>query len=148
MKLTITLDNLDDAIKQLSELAKQLRQFPEDVADESKNSVGYEQMMVEMSPGMHKIKAIGDGIAFAEYGAGFVADDTTLELEDGGTLNSYPGVWSNDHEKTFQQHMFKILYGKALESDYKYNREPQRKMQTEAERLRNQTELKAKDYFR
>ena len=142
MNLTITMDNLDEAIRKLGELAEQLEEFPKDVARESMDRIGYSNTGVSYGDGENRVYASGDGIAFAEWGAGYYADTTTIEV-DGIGIPSYPGVWSDDHGNTFLPHLYS---GKPQET-YKYNRAPQHKMQDEAERLRVDTEQKAKDYF-
>lgn len=152
MNLTITMTNLDDSIRQLKELAEKVREFPKDVARESMDKVGYGNMGISYGEGMNEVFTDAEGIAFAEWGAGFYADTTTIETSS-GTFESYPGVWSKDHARTFQAWQFRQLsrlYTKARvhDSQYPYNRMPQHKMQNEAERLRNETEDKAKEYFK
>ena len=56
---------------------------------------------------------------------------------------SYPGVWSDDHANTFLNH----LYSNKPQESYPYNREGEHQMEKEVERLRSNTEAKAKDYF-
>lgn len=144
MKLTITLDNLDEAIRQLKQLAKQIEDFPKDVAQESLTHIGYPDTGISSSNGVNRVFAMGDGIAFLEWGAGYEADFTTIEVDGVGSLPSYPGVWSDDHANTFKHH----LYSGQPHGTYPYNRSPQNKMTNEAERLRRDTETKAKGYFR
>lgn len=139
MKIEVTWDNLDESIKQLKELAEKIKQFPKDVAQESMSHIGYSGTGVSYSEGENKVFASGDQIAFAEFGAGFYADTTTLKV-DGQSMESYPGVWSEDHAQTFQNYS-------GDPSSYKYNRQPQHQMQNEVERLRSNTEQKAKDFF-
>lgn len=136
MKLTITLDNLDDAIKQLKELAEKIRQFPKDVATESMDRIGYSSTGVSYGDGENTVYAGGNGIAFEEFGAGFYA-----QVADFDDFHTEPGIWSADHARTFQN-------WQGQDYAYPYNKQPQRKMQIEAERLRNETEQKAKDYFK
>lgn len=145
MNLTITLSNLDSAIRQLEEFSKKLEEFPKDVAYESADNVRYPNAtpMVIHTDGENKIVNRGKGIAFMEFGAGYDADFTTIEFAGGGSLPSYPGVWSDDHAGTFLRHLYS---GKPQET-YRYNQPAQHKMQDEAERLRVDTEQKAKDYF-
>ena len=139
MTINITWGNLDEAIKQLRELAKKIEQFPKDVAQESMSHINYSGTGVSYSEGENKVFASGDQIAFAEFGAGYYADVTTLNV-NGQSMESYPGVWSEDHAQTFQ-------YYSGDPNSYKYNRVPQHQMQNEVERLRSDTEQKAKDYF-
>lgn len=144
MNLTITLDNLDESIRKLKELAELIRQFPKDVAIESMDSIGYSDTGVSYGEGENIVYASGKEIAFEEFGAGYWADTTSLTLSDGGNIATYPGAWSEDHARTFQRHRES---GEPTTS-YKYNKLPQHKMQREAERLRNNTEQKAREYFK
>ena len=141
MKLTINLDNLDEAIRQLEELEWKLREFPHDVAKESADNIRYKNATtyVVSMDGENQIRVNGDQVAFQEYGAGFEADFDHI-----GNIPTYPGVWSDDHEGTFK----KWLYYNHPEENYKYNRTPQRKIRTEVERLKSQTESKAEGYFK
>lgn len=151
MKLEITWDNLDTAIEQLKELAEKIKQFPKDVAQESMSHISYSGTGVSYSEGENKVFASSHGIAFQEFGAGFYADETTLNI-DGKNVSSYPGVWSADHARTFQAWQFRQLgrmntSERVHDSQYPYNVEPSHTMQNEAERLRRDTEARAKDYF-
>ena len=139
MKLEITWDNLDTAIEQLKELAEKIKQFPKDVAQESMSHINYSGTGVSYSEGENKVFASGEGIAFQEYGAGFYADVTSINV-DGMNMSSYPGVWSEDHQNTFAT-------WQGQDWAYPYNNQPTHHMQNEAERLRRDTESKAKDYF-
>ena len=146
MTLEITMENLKESVKALRNLAKQIEQFPHDVAEESKTRVGYSNMSHESEPGLNVVIAGGEGVAFKEYGAGFYAEETTIPLEGGGEMPNYPGVWSEDPvlgKQTFQHY----LERDGSPDGYPYNRMPQMRMQDEAERLRNETENKAKGYF-
>ena len=139
MKLVITWDNLDDAINQLKELAEKIRQFPNDVAQESSDRIPYSGTGVSYSEGENHVYASGEGIAFQEYGSGFYADVTSINI-DGKNMPSYPGVWSEDHKNTFAT-------WQGHDWAYPYNNQPTHYMQDEVERLRRDTEPKAKDYF-
>ena len=143
MKLEITWDNLNTAIEQLKELAEKIKQFPKDVAQESMSHISYSGTGVSYSEGENKVFASGSQVAFMEYGTGFDADFTTLTLDNGQKLPSYPGVWSDDHANTFLNH----LYSNKPQESYPYNREGEHQMEKEVERLRSNTEAKAKDYF-
>ncbi len=140
MTIDITLDNLDTAIKQLEELAEKIEQFPEDVATESWNRIPYADTGISRSEGQHTVFASGEGIAFQEFGSGFYAQVTSINI-NGSDAPSYPGVWSEDHKNTFAT-------WQGHDWAYPYNNQPTRYMQDEAERLRRETELKAKDYFK
>ncbi len=135
MTLEITLDNLKESVKALRNLAKQIEQFPHDVAMESASNVGYSNVNVEQTDSANIVTASGNQIAFEEFGAGFVA-----EVADIGDFHTEPGIWSEDHAKTYQN-------WKGDMEDYPYNRQPKMEMQKEAERLRNETENKAKGYL-
>lgn len=139
MKLEVTWDNLDEAINMLKELAEKIRQFPKDVASESTSHIPYNGTGVSYSEGKNTVFATGEGIAFQEYGSGFYADVTTIRV-DGKNMPSYPGVWSEDHQNTFAT-------WQGHDWAYPYNNQPTHYMQDEAERLRRDTEQKAKDYF-
>lgn len=148
MTIDITLDNLDTAIKKLEDLSKKLERFGKDVAYESMENVRYDgsnPVLIEIGDQLI-IENVGDQVVFQEFGAGFPAQETTIEI-DGASYASYPGVYSNDHADTYYKHLMKMAYGNATEEDYRYNREPGMKMQKEVERLRNYTDQKAKDYF-
>lgn len=141
MIITISLDNLDEALRQVTELQEKVREFPHEVAQESADNIRYDKASTYMisTDGEHKVRVRGDQLAFQEYGAGFTADYDMI-----GNIPTYPGVYSEDHKETFQKH---LAQGKAP-GTYRYNRTAQRKMRNEVERLRRNTESKAQGYFR
>ena len=137
MELTITLENLDESIEKLRELSHRLQKFPEEVAMESAHNIKYgdANSYVEHHDGMNIVSVEGDGIAFAEFGAGFKAETWS----DNG-FSTEPGSWSIDHAQTFQNYQ-------GDPERYRYNQEPQMKVQQEAQRLQRDTESKARLYF-
>lgn len=141
MRLVIDLTNPSEAEAQLRELAEKLRNFPKIVAEESAQNIHYftekgsVRARVESIADGNRIVAENDQIAFMEFGAGFPAQNTTIE-----GLTTYPGAWSEDHAQTFQRF-------KGDPDDYMYNRDPQMAMQNEAHRLIKDTERKAQEYF-
>ena len=137
MNLTITLENLDESITALRELAHRIERFPTEVAYESAERVRYPGMspyVVHMD-GYNRVEQNGEGIAFEEFGAGFTAEQWT-----GTNFSTMSGEWSADHARTYQE-------WQGEEVDYPYNKEPQMKMQNEAYRLEKETENKARTYF-
>lgn len=146
MNITIDLNNLDEGIKQVEDLIKKIEFFTADLAEETRSSVGYDNVSVHHNgEGSHTVIASGDQIAFAEWGAGYVADYVSgFQHLGGDAFLTYPGVWSKDHKRTFQFHR---MSGKSPET-YKYNREPLRKMETAAIRLQSTAAQRAKEYFK
>lgn len=146
MNITISLDNLDSAIKQIEELQSKLESFTAELADETKVGIAYPGVSVNHNgSGSHTIIAEDDNIAFMEFGAGYVADYEEGFQEFGGdNFHTEPGIWSESHRRTFQHHQ---ASGKAP-STYRYNRVPQNRMQRTAMRLIDTTPQKAKDYFK
>lgn len=144
MKLTITLDNLDEAISQLKELANKMATFAHDVAVESAENITYSGIgttnsMVGSIPYQHVIVQNNDYVAFQEFGTGFEAEYTSIIVND--TVEaSYPGVYSEDHERTFQDWT-------GDPEDYRPNITPKKQMQNEVQRLFESTEQKARSYF-
>lgn len=139
MKLKIDLDNLDDAIQKLEALSNKIREFPHEVATESSQRIGYSGTVVEPGNSKNRIVAKGEGYVFQEFGAGFEAQVTTIDI-DGTPTESYPGVYSEDHGRTFQEHS-------GRPEDYPFNITPKMTMQNEAKRLEAETEDKARRYF-
>ncbi len=137
MELTITLENLDESIRQLREFAHKVERFPMEVAYEAAENIRYPESspyVVHMD-GRNRIEVQGEGIAFQEFGAGFLAEPWS-----GYGFSTAPGDWSADHARTYQNYQ-----GDAL--GYRYNQEPQMKVQNEAERLGRETETKARLFF-
>lgn len=137
MELTITLDNLDESIEKLRELAHKLEQFPTEVAMESAHNIKYGEAVstVDHHDGLNIVSVEGNGIAFQEFGAGFKAQTWS---ENG--FSTEPGSWSIDHAQTFQNYQ-------GDPERYRYNQEPKMKVQNEAQRLQRDTEEKARRYF-
>lgn len=141
MRIVLNLDDPETAEAQLRELAEKLRSFPQAVAEESAQNIHYYtekgsvRARVEPIANGNVIVAENDQIAFLEFGAGFPAQNITIE-----GLTTYPGAWSEDHRETFQNY-------KGDPEEYMYNREPQMAMQNEAHRLIKDTERKAQEYF-
>lgn len=141
MRIVLNLDDPETAEAQLRELAEKLRSFPQAVAEESAQNIHYYtekgsvRARVEPIANGNVIVAENDQIAFLEFGAGFPAQNITIE-----GLTTYPGAWSEDHRETFQNY-------KGDPEEYMYNRDPQMAMQNEAHRLIKDTERKAQEYF-
>ena len=136
IKLSITLDNLDDAIAKLEQLASDLQKFPSDAVNDAVDRIEYNHVKAEPSgEGINTIVASDRGIAFQEYGAGFYAQDTKI-----GDKPSYPGVWSEDHKRTFQD-------WQGHDFAYPYNQQPKKQLQNEVKRFASKTEEKARTYF-
>ena len=145
MKIKITLDNLNDAIKQIEALKTKVENFTADLAEDAKSGIGYSSVSVNHSGENHSIIAEDDNIAFAEFGAGYMADTVDGFSRLGGDdFVSYPGIWSESHGRTFQHHQ---ASGKDP-STYKYNRRPLRYMESTALRLHQSIEQKAREYFK
>ena len=146
MNIRINLDNLEQGVKDLERLISKLEYFTADVAEEARMGVGYNDVSVHHNgSGSHTIIASGNQIAFEEFGAGYVADYESGFHEWGGEdFHTEPGVWSETHERTFQNHMES---GKPP-STYRYNRIPQNRMQRTAQRLHSDTAQKASEYFK
>lgn len=143
MNLTITLENLDESIEALNDLALKLEQFPHDIARDMANKVAYPSTnpYVISQQGLNTVVNEGDGVAFEEFGAGFVA-----ETWSNGTFSTEPGIYSRDPvlgKGTFEKH---IAEGRP-ESEYRYNRKPGAKMQKATQTWRWTTEAKARLYF-
>lgn len=141
MKIKISLDNLDTAIKQLEALEEKIRQFPGEVARESARRTGYKLAVADIQDGRSRVIASSPQIAFEEFGAGF--DAQTVDI---GSFHTEPGSYSRDPvlgKGTFDQW---IASGKPPEQ-YPYNRTPQKGMQKEAKRLISETKGKAERYF-
>lgn len=141
MKIVLNLDDPETTEAQLRELAEKLRNFPQAVAEESAQNIHYYtekgsvSARVEPIADGNRIVAENDQIAFMEFGAGFPAQNITIE-----GFTTYPGAWSEDHAQTFQRF-------KGDPDNYMFNRDPQMAMQNEAHRLIKDTERKAQEYF-
>ncbi len=147
MKIKITLDNLDDAIKQIEALQTKVENFTADLATEERDKVGYSAVSVAHAGESHTIMAHGsDGedIAFVEWGAGYDASYEHGFTELGGDVfESKPGIWSESHERTFQKH----LESGKQPSTYRYNRLPRHRMESTARRIHAEVVQKARNYF-
>ena len=135
MNITITLDNLDQSIRELEELSHKLRRFPEEVGMESASHIAYPERTVTSREGETIISAREKGIAFDEFGTGFYAD-----VYDHDGFHTEPGIWSEDHEQTFQN-------WQGQDYAYPYNTHPSRKLRNEVDRLTTNTEEFARRYF-
>ena len=145
MNIKIDLNNLDNAIKQIKDLQTKVENFTADIATEARDKVGYTKMSVVHDGDVHTVIATGDEIAFAEWGAGYMADTNEgFEQLGGDTFQTYPGVWSESHERTFQHHQ---ASGKDP-STYRYNRRPLRRMEKTAVDIHYNIVQKAREYFR
>ena len=145
MNIKIDLNNLDDAIKQIEDLEIRVENFTASIATEARDKVGYASMSVVHAGNSHTVIATGDEIAFAEWGAGYTADITEgFEQLGGDPFVTYPGVWSESHERTFQHHQ---ASGKDP-STYRYNRRPLRRMEKTAVDIHYNIAQKAREYFR
>lgn len=148
MNIKIDLNNLDDAIKQIEDFKTRVENFTADIATEARDKVGYSKMSVVHEGGTHTIIASGsdgDDIAFAEWGAGYTADmNEGFEQLGGDPFVTYPGAWSESHERTFQHHQ---ASGKDP-STYRYNRRPLRRMEKTAVNIHYNITQKARDYFK
>ncbi len=141
MKIVINLDKPEEAEAQLRELAEKIRNFAHEVATESAQNIHYATengsvgATVEPIEKGYAVVARNPQIAFMEFGAGFPAQNITIE-----GFTTYPGAYSEDHAQTFQNY-------KGDPDEYMYNRDPQMAMQNEAHRLIKDTERKAQEYF-
>ena len=141
MKIVIDLNKPEEAEAQLRELAEKIRNFAHEVATESAQNIHYTTeggsvgARAEEIAGGYAVVAENPQIAFMEFGAGFPAQNITIE-----GFTTYPGAWSEDHAQTFQNWT-------GDPDNYMYNRDPQMAMQNEAHRLIKDTERKAKEYF-
>lgn len=137
MNINISLDNLDKAIEQLNDLQNRLESFPEHLAKSASDDIkSHYAITVTSQDGNTTIDAERKGIAFIEYGAGFYADETSI-----GDLESYPGVWSEDHAQTFQN-------WNGEEDKYPYNMYPHHYMESVVQTLETDAERIARDYFK
>lgn len=145
MNIKISLDNLDNAIKQLETLQGKVRDFSSDLAMDYRSQVGYSDVTVHHGGNSQIIEASGDQIAFEEWGAGYDATYENGFTDLGGDqFESKPGIWSESHEKTFQRHQES---GKQP-STYRYNRLPRHRMESTARRIQGEIVQKARDYFK
>lgn len=127
---------IEEAIAYLEHLEQKLLDFPVQVAMDSVNRIEYPNVMADTTAqGTTRIVAMGDQIAFEEFGAGFEAD--TFMHED---FRTRMGVWSYDHAQTFQKYD-----GEPM--NYRYNRTPKRYLRNEAERLPSEIMDKAREVF-
>lgn len=145
MNITIDLENLDDAIKQIEDLEMRVERFTADVATDARDKVGYTSMSVVHAENTHTIVASGDEIAFEEWGAGYPADmNVGFEQLGGDSFLTHPGIWSESHARTFQHHM----QSGDPPSTYRYNRKPLRRMEKTAVDIHYNIAQKAREYFR
>ena len=144
MNIKISLDNLDDAIKQVETLRDRVRDFPSDLAMDYRSQVGYSDVSVQHGANSQIINASGDQIAFEEWGAGYEASYEHGFMDLGGDqFESMPGIWSANHARTFQIH---VASGKQP-STYRYNKMPRHRMESVARRIRSEIVQKARMYF-
>lgn len=138
--------SIDKALKQLEDLKLKIRDFSADFAEESRMKVGYPNVsVIHHGQGKHTIVASDDQIAFMEWGAGFTADTNSGFGDLGGdSFFTYPGVWSKDHERTFQR----WVASNKDPSAYRYNRQPLRGMETTARNMRSDVFRFAQERFK
>jgi len=145
MNIKITLDNLDSAIKQIEELRSKVRDLSADLAEDYRTQVGYDDVSIHHGGSNATIVASGEQIAFEEWGAGYTADyNSGYEHMGGDSFFTYPGVWSESHERTFQHHQES---GKDP-STYHYNKEPKHYMENTARRIQTEIDQKVRERFK
>lgn len=127
---------IDEAIAYLEQLEQKLLDFPTQVAMDSVNRIDYPNVMADTTAqGTTRIVAMGDQIAFEEFGAGFEAD--TFDYD---AFHTEPGIWSEDHARTFQNY-------NGEPENYRYNRTPKHALRDEAKRLPDEIMNKAREVF-
>lgn len=121
-KIRIDLDNdmsIDKAIQEIEELKKQIESFPAYVAEKNaplaqqgyadvqmNGSFGNEsdpninvRVTVVKKPKRAWIKAQGEDVAFAEFGAGIGTSQTDTTADGGDAITTGQGTWSQSEGK-------------------------------------------------
>lgn len=158
-KIVIDLDsNLNLAIAQIEDLKKQIEEFPEVLAEGNRQTTqseydryvafieggtvggyGKEPVTVEIQAEKNtaSIHAMGEEVGFAEWGTG-----VTAVVDPDAPIPTGEGTWSKDHGQNLVDHEYWFYNGQKH-----FGSVATEAMTHTIERLRNDTESIAKDYF-
>lgn len=132
MKISCTLDGIDDALKEIKDYQKNFEKkhtdFLEHLADvgvkAAQDTYGGRGLSItvtkEKTNRGYKILAEGRGVCFVEFGTGVRADASNLDKYYGMTFRVEPGSWS---EGEFGKHEWsKWIDSGGNPADWWYNR--------------------------